>query len=213
MANYTQELRSLMAQANIPSFHVLAQQANVSSWYIHQIRQGRILQLRLGTLLRISKALNISVETLTDKCSGMSLVEANEAKKALPPQQTNLQLEYKRLKDQLESQEASLKHSFQRTSLQVLESWMTYWPAATHAAQSNANLPATRLIPLVRPVELLLKQWGVEVIASVGAELPYDPKQHQLLEGQANPGDLVRVSNPGYWHEGALVQRVKVKPL
>ena len=215
MTDYTQALRSLMEQADIPSFRALAQQAAVSSWQIRQIRQGHVEQMRLGILLNISQALNISVATVTAQCSPVSLPSTaeDEKKEQQSPPSANLQLEYQRLKDQLEQQQKSLQQDFQRTSLQVIESWMTYWPAAVYAAQTKPDLPATRLIPLVRPVEHLLDQWGVEAIAAVGTEMPYDPQQHQLVEGHAEPGDLVRISNPGYIHNGALIHRAKVKPL
>ena len=219
MADYTQALRSLMEQADIPSFRELAERANVSLWPIRQLRQGQASQIRLGTLMSISQALNISIETLVGQCSEVS-ISASEQTTQPDQKHTNhkqpdagLYVEYQRLQKQLDRQEESLQNDFQRASLQRLESWMTYWPAAVYATQAKPDLPATRLIPLVRPVEQLLDQWGVEAIASVGSEVPYDPQQHQLVEGQAAAGETVRISNPGYTHNGALLQRAKVKPI
>ena len=213
MTDYTQALRSLMTQAGIPSFRVLTQRANVSSWQLRQLRQGHAIQMRLAPLLAISKALNISVAILIEQCSNVTLSTKTQSGEQEQTTPVDRQYEYQRLQDQLESQKQSLHHDFQRTSLQTLESWMTYWPAAVYATQSQPDLPATRLIPLVRPVEQLLAQWGVEAIATVATEVPYDPKKHQLIEGQADPGDVVRISYPGYMHNGALLQRAKVKPL
>lgn len=207
--DYTPALRSLMKRADIPSFRALAQQANVSSWQIRQLRDGKAAQMRLEALLRISSALEVSLSALVNQCSANTVTEGAQAK--LP--RDTLRAEYERLQDQMNQQQGDLKESFQRTSLQTLESWMTYWPAAVYAAQSNPDLPATRLIPLVRPVEQLLAQWGVEAIAAVGDEVAYAPQEHQLIAGQADPGDPVRVSNPGYRHGGALIHRVKVKPI
>jgi molecular chaperone GrpE (heat shock protein) len=70
-----------------------------------------------------------------------------------------------------------------------------------------------RLLPLVRPVEQLLQQWGVEAIASVGSELAYDPHLHQLMEGTAQPGELVRVRYTGYRIGEKLLYRAKVSPI
>lgn len=207
--DYTQALRSLMKQSNILSFRALAQHANVSSWQIRQLREGKAAQMRLECLLQISQALGVSLASLIHQCS--SIKEMDKHQEPIPS--NTLRTEYERLKGQMNQQKECLQNDFQRASLQTLESWMTYWPAAVYAAQSQPDLPATRLIPLLRPIEQLLEQWGVEAIAAVGNEVPYTPQDHQLIEGQASPGDPVRVSNPGYRHGGALIQRAKVKPI
>ncbi|NEO49650.1 MAG: nucleotide exchange factor GrpE, partial [Moorea sp. SIO4A3] len=120
--------------------------------------------------------------------------------------------EYQRLEQQLEQQRETLMQEFQQSSLQVLESWLVQWPTAAYAAQQNQQLPAVRLLPLVKPVEQLLEKWGVEAIASVGDELPYDPQQHQLMSGTAQPGDRVRVRYTGYRIGDKLLHRAKVSP-
>ena len=102
---------------------------------------------------------------------------------------------------------------FQQSSLQVIESWLLQCPTAAYAAQQNQQLPAVRLLPLVRPLEQLLQEWGVEAIASVGAEIPYDPHLHQLMEGTAQPGEAVRVRYIGYRQSEKLLYRAKVSPV
>jgi len=62
-------------------------------------------------------------------------------------------------------------------------------------------------------MDVLLQQWGVEAIAPVGAELPYDPQQHQLLEGTAQAGDQVLVRYTGYRQGDKLLYRAKVSPV
>jgi molecular chaperone GrpE (heat shock protein) len=74
-------------------------------------------------------------------------------------------------------------------------------------------MAAVQLLPLVRPVEKLLAAWGVEAIASVGAELPYDQKLHQLIEGTAQPGEMVKVRNIGYRQGEKLLHRAKVSAI
>jgi len=72
-------------------------------------------------------------------------------------------------------------------------SWLLQWPAAAHTAQSNPRLPAVRLLPLLRPMEQLLRQWGVQAIA---------PARQNCLMIQATP-TLEEMLNQ--------VQRVKVR--
>jgi DNA-binding Xre family transcriptional regulator len=102
---------------------------------------------------------------------------------------------------------------FQQASLQILESWLVQFPTAAHAAQQNPDLPAARLLPLLRPVEQLVKSWGVEAIAPVGSEHAYDPQVHQLLEGTVAAGDRVKIRYAGYRQGERLLHRAKVSPV
>ena len=90
---------------------------------------------------------------------------------------------------------------------------MLQWPTAVSKVQENQTLPAVKLLPLLRPVEKLLQQWGVEAIAPVGACIPYNPQQHQLLEGTAEPGSTVKVRYTGYKQGDKLLYRAKVIPV
>ncbi len=53
----------------------------------------------------------------------------------------------------------------------------------------------------------------MELIAPVGAEIPYNPQQHELLEGTAEPGEPVKVRYTGYRQGDKLLYRAKVSPL
>jgi molecular chaperone GrpE (heat shock protein) len=90
---------------------------------------------------------------------------------------------------------------------------MLQWPTVTHAVEKNPQLPAERLLPQVRPVEKLLQTWDIEEIAPIGAEIPYDPQQHQLMGGTAEAGQTVRVRYAGYKQGDRLLYRAKVSPV
>ncbi|MDY6783992.1 MAG: helix-turn-helix domain-containing protein [Cyanobacteriota bacterium] len=124
-----------------------------------------------------------------------------------------LQQEYRRLQQQLEKQRETLTEEFQRSSLQVIESWLKYWPTAAVKAKENPDLSATKLLPLVKPLDQLLQQWEVEIIAPVGEELNYDPQWHTLVEGTARPGERVCVRYAGYRHRGRLLFRATATPV
>ena len=66
---------------------------------------------------------------------------------------------------------------------------------------------------LVEPLTELLDQWNVKAIASVGAELAYDPQYHQLIKGTAEVGELVKVRYVGYKQEDKLLHKAKVSPV
>ena len=202
----THQLQQLMQQVGISSFNELSKQAGVSKRQLKHLRLGEVSQMRVETLMKISSLLQVSVIELLKTFSEVEIAEETDT-------QTAWKQEYERLQEQLRQQRESLMQEFQQTSLQVLESWLLQWPTAANAAKENAQLPAVRLLPLVRPVEQLVQQWGVEAIASVGEEIPYNPQYHQLMEGSAQPGEQVRVRYAGYGQGDKLLFRAKVSPL
>ncbi|NEO19824.1 MAG: nucleotide exchange factor GrpE [Moorea sp. SIO1F2] len=203
--NYSEQLRQLMAKVGIPSFKQLSLRADVSELQLRRLRKGQVSQMQLKTLLKLAQALQVSVNQLL-------ILFLPDSVSTLQQEDSTLKQEYQRLEQQLEQQRETLMQEFQQSSLQVLESWLVQWPTAAYAAQQNEQLPAVRLLPLVKPVEQLLEKWGVDAIASVGDELPYDPQQHQLMSGTAQPGDQVRVRYTGYRIGDKLLHRAKVSP-
>ncbi|GAC1449817.1 MAG: helix-turn-helix domain-containing protein [Chamaesiphon sp.] len=201
--NYTYQLQKLMQQVGVSSFKALSRKVGVSERQLRRLRLGQLSQMRIETLLKLSQALQVPITELLVTFGEIKLIGEVDT-------QTTLKQEYQRLQEQLNQQRDSLMQEFQLSSLQVLESWLLQWPTAAHAAQQNPQLPAVRLLPLLRPLEQLLQQWGVEPIASVGEELLYDPQWHQLMEGTAQPEELVRVRYTGYRQGDRLLYRAKV---
>ncbi|NEP48934.1 MAG: helix-turn-helix domain-containing protein [Moorea sp. SIO3C2] len=204
--NYSEQLRQLMAQVDIPSFRQLSLRADVSELQLRRLRKGQVSQMQVKTLLKIAEALQVSLNQLL-------VMFLPDSVSTLQQEDSTLKQEYQRLEHQLEQQRETLMQEFQQSSLQVLESWLVQWPTAAYAAQQNQQLPAVRLLPLVKPVEQLVQKWGVDAIASVGDEVPYDPQQHQLMSGTAQPGDRVRVRYIGYRIGDKLLHRAKVSPV
>ena len=204
--DYAPQLQRLMQQAGLSSVRELSQKARVPELQLSRLRRGLALQTRADILLKISQALQISLNELLATLAPDS-VELES------PAPTAIEQEYQRLQSTIEQQRSSLMQEFQLSSLQILESWMLQWPTAASKAQENHHLPAVKLLPLMRPVEKLLQEWGVEAIAPVGAELPYNPQQHQLIEGTAQLGEPVKVRYTGYRQGDKLLHRAKVSPV
>ncbi|MEG4875132.1 helix-turn-helix domain-containing protein [Microcoleus sp. CZ3-B4] len=201
--DYAPQLQRLMQEAGLSSDRELSQKAGVPEIQLSRLRRGLALKTRADILLKISQALEISLNELLATLAP-EFVELEPA----PP--SALEQEYQRLQATIEEQRESLLQEFQLSSVQILESWMLQWPTAASKAEENHNLRAQKLLPLLRPVEQLLKHWGIESIAAVGAELPYNPQQHQLIEGTAEPGELVKVRYTGYKQGDKLLYRAKV---
>lgn len=202
--NYAAKLRSLLQSAQIPSLKALAQTAQVTEWQVKQLRKGQAAQMRVAPLHRLSQALQVSLSELVEMFS--DLQTGNN-------RQPDLEAEYQRLRSQLDQQRQTLQQEFQQASLHTLESWLLQYPTAAYAAQQNPAAPAVRLLPLLRPVEQLIQDWGIEAIAPVGSEQAYDPQLHQLMEGTAAIGDRVKVRYTGYRQGNKLLYRAKVSPV
>lgn len=58
-----------------------------------------------------------------------------------------------------------------------------------------------------------MQEWGIEAIAEVDTELPYEPEIHQLIEGDAQPSEKVKIRYTGYLQGDKLLYRAKVSPV
>ena len=206
LPDYTNQLQQLMQLIGVSSFKALSQKAGVSERQIKRLRRGEVMQMQVETILKLSSTLQMPVKEFLAAFSA-SQFQFTE----LSDKSAALEQEYQRLQKQLAEQKLTLEQEFQQKSLQTLESWLIFWPTAAYKAQQNPEAPAVKLLPLLRPVEQLLREWGVVAIASVDAELPFDPQQHQLMEGTAQPGDAVKVTHIGYRQGDKLLYRAKVK--
>jgi molecular chaperone GrpE (heat shock protein) len=218
--NYTQNLQNLMQRVGFASFKSLSRAAGVSQWQILQLRRGKIGQMRVGILIKLAEVLRISQDELLETFSCENLSETlnptdvENLDQDLLRQLEDLQNEYQRLSSSLKQQREILQQEFQQSSLQILESLILQWPTASHRAREDHQLAAVKILPLVdKPLQSLLQAWGLSAIADVGAQVPYNPELHQLLEGTAQPGDIVKVRYTGYMQSDKLLYRARVSPL
>lgn len=219
-SDFTQDLQNLMQKVGFASFKSLSLAAGVSQWQILQLRRGKIRQMRVEVLLKLSQVLQISGGELAESfgVQGLSLKTAKTQPEDynidLLQQITELQNEHKRISLLMLQQRELLQQEFQRSSLQILESLLLQWPTAAYRAREDHQLAAVKILPLVdKPLEALLQTWDVRAIASVGAEIPYNPQLHELLEGTAQPGEIVKVRYTGYMQYDQLLYRVRVSPM
>ena len=201
----THLLTSLMQQVGLSNFKELCQVAGVSKRQLGKLRRGEVSQMRVETLVQIGRVLKVSLDELVEQFGGEV--------PTLGLSRQTLLTEYERSQQQLVQQRETLQQEFQTESLRQLESFLTYWSAAEYQAKNNPEFPAVKLLPLVKPIYQLLGKWGVDAIAEVGSQIPFDPQCHRLIQGNAQPGDLVQVRNAGYRQGERLILRVKVSEI
>ncbi len=216
-----QKLQQLMEQAEIANFDQLSQVSGVSQWQLNRLLAGLLPKLPITDLLKLSQVLNLSLEQLLLQFETVQSlrVDWEIASQGISENiNTNsllLQQEYEQLQRQLDQQNENLQKEFQASSILALESWLLQWPTAATVAKKNPEISAVKLLPLVKTIFELLKQWGLEMKGSVGEVVPYNPQSHQLLEGGGNaePGDPVIIRYVGYHHDQKLLYRAKVSPV
>jgi molecular chaperone GrpE (heat shock protein) len=200
----TLQLQTLMQQVGITSFKQLYQATGTSDRTIRKLRSGELGTLRWQTLVKISSILQIPVTETIATFGEQSNSQSDR------PELATLKQEYQHLQQQFHQQRETLQSEFQFQSLQTIESFLTYFPAAKAAAINNPDLPASKIFPLVKSLDLLIQQWNVTVIGEIGEQLSYDPRWHQLIEGMANPDELVTIRYVGYRQGDKLIFRAKV---
>jgi len=210
--DFTHKLQDLAQKVEITSFKALSKAAGISERQILRLRRGEVEQMRVDVLLKLSSVLRVSLSELVTTFSSLELSKGNEASTQQMLQEiADLKKEYQRSQLQIEQQRELLLQEFQQSSLQLLESLLLQFPAAAQKARENPQLEAVKILPLVEnPLKKLLQAWGVEAIAPVGAEVPYDPQLHQLIAGTAQPGESVKVRYSGYLQGDKLLYRAKV---
>ena len=195
-----QELRRLMKIAGISSFQSLGDRSKITLGNLNKLRRGQADLICYRDLNNLGICLGISVEDLVSK---FSQIKPQKQECGRSQFQSEFQIQF--------------QSEFQQQVLTRLESLLLQLPTAAHAITNNPNFPARNLLPLLRPLDHLLQDWGIKAIAPVGTEVNYNPRLHQLMDGAdlglVKEGDMVLVRYTGYVKGEQLLYRARVAPL
>lgn len=203
--DYTPQLKKYMITVGINSPRELSQKAGVADIHIIRLCRGLALQTSAEVLLKISQALQIPITELLITFVPGSI--ANDSAEL-----SSLEKEYQRLQLEKAELEKTITQDVQQSTLQILESWLLQWPTVVQKVQDHPGLLASKILPILRPLERLMQEWGIEMIAPIGSQVAYDPQWHQLMDGEANIGDPVTVRYAGYRQGDKLIYRTQVTP-
>jgi molecular chaperone GrpE (heat shock protein) len=207
MDDRTEILRQLMKLVGISSFQILSDRTGISRRAIDTLRKRNAAALRYADLAKLAEVLQIEVTEVTAKF----ISDSNNPESPVL-EVAALREEYQRLQQKLEQQTLELRSQFERETIQQLESLILQLPSAAYAAQQNPNMLAKNILPLLRPIDLLLQKWGITAIGSVGKEVNFDSQKHQLMEGsdEIKEGDIAIVRYVGYMQGKKLLYRARV---
>jgi transcriptional regulator with XRE-family HTH domain len=215
--DYRLTLQQCMATVGLLSLRSLSTSSGVSRRQIGRLQAGEAHLLSVEHALQLARSLQLSLPELLQQFSSLNLGELGEH--LGEPVQPNLEpseavvAEYKRLKDELAHARSQHLQDFQAETLNILEPLLLQWPTAAYAAQQNPTAPATRLLPLLQPLEKLLQTWQIQPIGAVAQTVSYSPQVHQWTDTTPppEPTTSVRVSHIGYQQNNKLLYRAKVR--
>ncbi len=213
---YRPLLETLMRQAGIQTLTELRDRSGLSGWQLSRVQHGLLAKMSVETLVHLANALQLSLNDLlaafTPELVPLPAKTPNHQDTKETQEVQALRQECDRLEQQLVRQRTTLEVEFQQQVLAQLEPWLLQWPTAALRAHQDPQLPAQKLLPLVRPLANLLKQWQVEAIAAVGETVNFDPQWHQWLETENPPesGTPAIVRYVGYRQGTKLLYRAQV---
>lgn len=190
-------LQSLMIQAQIKNYLEFSGKSGVSELQFYRLENNLLDNIPLGVLKKIAKALNVSVTTLIDYLgNNVDLLTENSMTKN-------------------QESTSNVIAEYQQETITILESLLLQLPTVIHAVNNNPQLPASRILPLLQPLNELLSTWEIESIGQVGDIVNYNPQEHELMENN----DLsleeikqVEIRYVGYRQKHKLLYRAKVSP-
>lgn len=201
-------LQQCMVAAGLTSLRSLSASSGVSRRQIRRLQAGEAHLLSVEHALQLARSLQLSLPELLQRFS--PVVEKMQQN---PEPSKEIVAEYERLRDELAQARSQHLRHFQAETLNILEPLLLQWPTAAYAAQQNPTAPATRLLPLLQPLEKLLQTWQIETIGTVGQTVSYNPQVHQWTDTTSppDPTTSVRVSHIGYQQDDKLLYRAKVR--
>lgn len=200
-----ERLQQLMQQAGISSLEELSRLSGVSRWQLMRLQCGLLSKMRVEILLQLAQVLQLQPLQLLSSFSPELPLPTDTGAEL-----TALKQECQHLQAELAAQQQALEQEFQQSSLAVIEPLLLQLPTAAAAATENPELSAANLLPLLAPINELLRQWGIEPIAAVGEEVAYNPQWHELMAGAAELGTPVKVRYVGYRQGEKLLYRARV---
>jgi transcriptional regulator with XRE-family HTH domain len=178
---------------------------------LDSILQPLLLAANIPSWQQLANISGISVRRLRQLRQGqVATWKISDLQKLSLALQISLELLLAKL--ELISNSANQSADFQYASFQIMESFLTYWPAAAHQVKLDPTFAASKLLPLVGSIDRLVASWGMESIGQVGEIMPFNPQEHQPLEGNISLQTPVQIRYPGYRQGQKLLTRAKVSP-
>jgi len=187
-------LQERMQQLSIANWKTLRQKSGLTTRQLLQVRRGEVEQLPLHQLQMLAEALHWSVE---DLIHNLGILSSPGETSSVTPE--SLEIEQLRQQcQQLEQELQQLRTQERHSTFSQLQTLLTNYPTLRRIVEVKPDLPAKNLLPMLTPLENLLKTWGYQPIGSAWQQVTYNPQLHQPDTTDIQPGELVYIRLVGY---------------
>ncbi|MGY6530826.1 MAG: helix-turn-helix domain-containing protein [Cyanobacterium sp.] len=186
-------LSNLVKNAGFSHYLDFSRKTGIAELTLHRIDCGLIDQIPLKHLKTIARELHLSLNDF------LSHIEGSIAYSPTTKGEDSLRGE--------------ITQEVQQGVMDILESLLLQMPTMIKVVEKKPDLPASRLIPLLKPLNNLLSSWDIRAIAPVGAIVKYDPQQHELMSATEEKVEKVEIRYVGYRQKDKLLYRAKVSPV
>ncbi|BAQ64470.1 hypothetical protein [Geminocystis sp. NIES-3709] len=162
------------------------------------------------------KALQEELQTVSDR------LEYNQDKYKKSEQESktkvdNLENQIERLEkkclelnQEIENLPIKLIRDWQQKSFESLQTLLANYPTAKIMVKLKPELPAKNVITLLKPLDKVLIQWGIESIGKPWEKVSYNPQIHYSDEENLIPNEMVYIRFVGYRQQEKILLPAKV---
>lgn len=117
---------------------------------------------------------------------------------------------YEELNNQLETLPTKLKSQWQEEIFNALQYLLVNYPIAKIIAKLKPNTSIKNFIPLLKPIDELLKQWQIETIGKPWEKSYFNSEIHYSDEEKIAPNEEVYIRLVGYKQGDKILSKAKV---
>jgi len=218
LSEYSEYLQELITKVGITNLTELSNLSGISEWQLWRLEAGLLPKIEVENLLKLAQILEVSLLEIIEKFYPQSSEKEAIFKEDLNSmtsdhQNLAIEQEYLRIKQELANQKDILEQEFQQQTLAILESYLIQFPTVIATIENNPELSAQKVIPFIKFIEKLLEKWNIQAIGKVGEITNYNPQFHQLMEGNTEINEQVKIRYVGYLQGEKILYRAKVSPV
>lgn len=206
------DLLPLSENLDISNNHISALIKTIEE--LEQQLQLKIAELSLTqqkiTVLEQELELSINELELTQDESAKLTNQSETEKKDLQQQIKHWQKQYSILHQKLEKLPQQLIEDWQQQTFVQLQSLLANYPTAKMMVKFKPDLPAQNLIALLKPLENLCQNWGIQQIGKPWQQVSFNPQLHQPDSGDIRENELVYIRFVGYRQSDRILLPAKV---
>jgi len=201
MQSHDTLLKNYMKPVGLTTWKQLCDHAKISRSTLHYLRTGQADHLPVYILKAIAQHLHTDWTKLLQDFSNTTLPNSGE----------QYYQECQRLQEQLDTQAIQLTRQTQEQTFQKITPLLVQYPTLQQVVQQKRpDLPATTVLNLLKSLENLLQDWGIEPIGTPWQNVTFDPELHQPDTEDIYPGEAVYIRFIGYRSPTQILVRAKV---